>query len=81
MREAKRSLARTKREMARFRKAIETANSCKFRADCPVIFNRLHEHPRGNAGEDPDGGDGADRDSLDAEKFAGYGRKRYRGRR
>lgn len=37
MREAKKELGSTKREMARFRKAIETANSCKFRADCPVI--------------------------------------------
>ena len=56
LREAKKELGSTKREMARFRKAIETANSCKHRDTCPVL-NRLHEHPKGNAGEDPGGTD------------------------
>ena len=54
--ETKKELARNTREMARLRKAIDTANSCKHRDTCPVL-NRLHEHPKGNAGEDPGGTD------------------------
>lgn len=56
--ETKKELARNTREMARLRKAIETANSCKFRADCPVIF-KLRDLTRGSAGKAADGGDGA----------------------
>lgn len=57
----RKDLMATKREMARLRKAIDTANSCKHHDDCPVL-NRLREHPKGepfadagSRGAQPDG--------------------------
>ena len=35
--ETRRYLEAAKREMARFRKAIDTANSCRHSDDCPVL--------------------------------------------
>lgn len=43
----------TKREMARLRKAIDTANRCKHSDGCPVLF-KLRSLPKG---EQPDGDD------------------------
>lgn len=34
----RKDLLATKREMARLRKTIDTANSCKYHDDCPVLF-------------------------------------------
>ena len=33
----RKDLQATKREMARLRKAVDTANSCKYHDDCPVL--------------------------------------------
>lgn len=41
----RRDLSATKREMARLRKAIDDANSCKYSADCPVL-RRMREQPK-----------------------------------
>ena len=41
----RRDLSSTKREMARLRKAIDDANSCKYSADCPVL-RRMREQPK-----------------------------------
>ena len=48
--ETKKELARNTREMARLRKAIDGANGCKHRDDCPVL-ERMREQPK-----DCDGG-------------------------
>ena len=53
----RKDLQATKREMARLRKAIDRANSCRHHDDCPVL-NGMHEHAE-SAGNDPDG-NGAD---------------------
>lgn len=50
--ETKKELARNTREMARLRKAIDTAGSCPHRDDCPVL-DRLREPPK-----EPDGNSG-----------------------
>ncbi len=42
----RKDLCATKREMARLRKALDAANSCKHHNDCPVLF-RLREFPKG----------------------------------
>ena len=39
----RKDLMATKREMARLRKAIDRANSCKHHDDCPVL-NGMREH-------------------------------------
>ena len=43
--ETKKELARNTREMARLRKAIDGANGCKHRDDCPVL-ERMREQPK-----------------------------------
>ena len=43
--ETKKELARNTREMARLRKAIDRANSCKYHDDCPVLGG-LREQPK-----------------------------------
>ena len=54
----RKDLQATKREMARLRKAIDTANSCKHHDDCPVLRG-VREHPKDSAGNGTDGnGDG-----------------------
>ena len=54
----RKDLQATKREMARLRKAIDTANSCKHHDDCPVLRG-VRDHPKDSAGNDTDGnGDG-----------------------
>lgn len=49
----KKELSATRREMARLRKAIDGANDCQHRADCPVL-HELRELPKPDA--DPDDG-------------------------
>ncbi len=55
--ETKKELARNTREMARFRKAVESANSCRYSADCPVLV-KLRDIQKGEPGHvcvrDPD---------------------------
>lgn len=41
----KKELSATRREMARLRKAIDGANDCQHRADCPVL-HELRELPK-----------------------------------
>lgn len=56
--ETKKELARNTREMARLRKAIDTANSCKHHDNCPVL-GKLRERPKdGGVSPDTDGPDG-----------------------
>ena len=43
--ETRKDLNSTKREMARLRKAIDDANSCKYSADCPVL-KRMRFSPK-----------------------------------
>ena len=43
--ETRRYLEATKREMVRLRKAIDTANSCRHRDDCPVLVG-LRDKPK-----------------------------------
>lgn len=50
----RKDLQATKREMARLRKAIDRANSCRHHDDCPVLRG-MREHPKDDAG-DADGG-------------------------
>lgn len=49
--ETKKELARNTREMARLRKAIDRANSCKYHDDCPVLGG-LREQPKDGGGAD-----------------------------
>lgn len=68
--ETKKELSRNTREMARLRKAIDAANRCDYRDDCPVL-DRLREQPKergsacgnGDAGKGQHGGGIAPRDS------------------
>lgn len=52
----RKDLQATKREMARLRKAIDTANSCKHHDDCPVLRG-VRDHPKDSAGNGADGND------------------------
>lgn len=52
----RKDLMATKREMARLRKAIDTANSCKHHDDCPVLRG-VREHPKDGPGNGQDGND------------------------
>ena len=57
--ETRKDLNATKREMARLRKAIDDANSCKYSADCPVL-KRMRFSPKERDGGKPGTG-GRDR--------------------
>lgn len=50
----RKDLQATKREMARLRKAIDRANSCKHHDDCPVL-NGVRELSKDDTGNDVDG--------------------------
>lgn len=50
----RKDLQANKREMARLRKAIDTANSCRHHDDCPVL-DRLRESPKEHEPGSPDG--------------------------
>ena len=47
--ETRRELGLLKREVARFRKAVDSANSCRYNADCPVL-ERMRNTPREHVG-------------------------------
>ena len=52
--ETRKDLNATKREMARLRKAIDDANSCKYSDDCPVLKRmrvEQKERKQGDVGE------------------------------
>ena len=48
-------LQANKREMARLRKAIDTANSCRHHDDCPVLGGLRKQQEEHDGGEDTDG--------------------------
>jgi len=48
--ETRKYLEASKREMARLRKAIDTANSCKHHDDCPVLSG-MREQPKVDRGQ------------------------------
>ena len=50
--ETRKEVVSLKREVARFRKAVDSANSCRYNDDCPVLDrmrNTPKEHDRGHA--------------------------------
>lgn len=49
--ETRKDLNSTKREMARLRKAIDDANSCRYSADCPVLNRMRVEQKKRDQGE------------------------------
>lgn len=55
--ETRKYLEAAKREMARLRKAIDTANSCKHHDDCPVLIG-MREQPKERRGEHREGSGG-----------------------
>lgn len=74
--ETRKDLNATKREMARLRKAIDDANSCKYSADCPVL-KRMRYSPKERDGvKQPDGG--CQRDHQDRQRAAPRGGQRKR---
>lgn len=60
----RKDLMATKREMARLRKAIDRANSCKHHDGCPVL-NGMREHPKDDSGNELDGSGADDGGQLD----------------
>lgn len=64
--ENRKALQATRREMARLRKAIDAANSCRHHDDCPVLYG-LREYPK-------------EHDGISPEEQPGF-RHRQRGRR
>lgn len=64
----KKELGATRREMARLRKAIDGANDCRHRADCPVL-HELRELPK----TDPEPGGGENRGSRGQRKVRASG--------
>lgn len=60
----RKDLMATKCEMARLRKAIDRANSCKHHDGCPVL-NGMREHPKDDSGNDLDGSGADDGGQLD----------------
>lgn len=45
--ETRKEIGSIKREVARLRKAIDGANTCRYNADCPVL-ERMREYAKGN---------------------------------
>ena len=60
----RKDLMATKREMARLRKAIDRANSCKHHDGCPVL-NGMREHPKDDSGNELEGSGADDGGQLD----------------
>ncbi len=80
--ETRKYLEASKREMARLRKAIDTANSCRHHDDCPVLSGMREQqkgergHPGGHGREprgqrDERGADHADGGGADGADAAG----------
>lgn len=53
MNETKKELARNTREMARLRKALNAANSCDYRDDCPVLGSMREQQKERGEREQP----------------------------
>ena len=71
--DTKKELARNTREMARLRKAIDGANGCRHRDDCPVL-DRLRDRPKDGDGSEPgQQPDGNGRQRAGRAKRAGDG--------
>lgn len=51
----RKDLQANKHEMARLRKAIDTANSCRHHDDCPVLGGLRKQQEEHDGGEDTDG--------------------------
>ena len=51
----RKDLQANKREMARLRQAIDTANSCRHHDDCPVLGGLRKQQEEHDGGEDTDG--------------------------
>ena len=49
--ENRKALQATRREMARLRKAIDTANSCRHHDDCPVLYGMRENSQEQDGGE------------------------------
>lgn len=64
----RKDLQATKREMARLRKAIDTANSCRHHDDCPVLYG-LRELPK----TDPELDEGENRGKRGQRKVRASG--------
>ena len=58
----RKDLLATKREMARLRKAVETASGCPHSANCPVM-RKLRDHTKGDVIDGTAFGDAEDRES------------------
>lgn len=48
--ETRKELSALKREVARFRKAVDSANSCRYSGDCPVL-ERMRDPQDGHDGQ------------------------------
>lgn len=55
--ETRKDLQATKREMARLRKAVNDANSCRHHDDCPVLDGLCRSEATANGGEQQHPGD------------------------
>lgn len=66
----RKDLMATKREMARLRKAIDRANSCKHHDGCPVL-NGMREHPKDDSGNELEGSGADDGGQLEGRSPPG----------
>ena len=66
----RKDLQATKREMARLRKAIDRANSCKHHDGCPVL-NGMREHPKDDSGNELEGSGADDGGQLEGRSPPG----------
>lgn len=77
----RRDLSATKREMARLRKAIDDANSCKYSDNCPVL-RRMQYQQKGPERKpdrhDPKGAAHGDRQRKGGDRGPSRGRDRSR---
>lgn len=78
----RRDLGATKREMARLRKAIDDANSCKYSDNCPVL-RRMQYQQKGpernpDRSDPPKGGTHGDGQHKGGDRGASAGRDRSR---
>ena len=78
----RRDLSSTKREMARLRKAIDDANSCKYSDNCPVLrrmqYQQKDPERKPERRDPPKGGAHGDRQRKGGDRGASRGRDRSR---
>lgn len=75
--ETRKEIGALKRELARFRKAVDSANRCRYSTDC-VVLKLLREQPKDYNGFKPGAGVGAHVYGQRGSPVGG-GRKRMRG--